>query len=172
MPRDENESPKSSNFKEDDTTLLVCLVCYFMLVCGVLCVSRFSQPPNSLFKKDDVDSVQTLFWQRMEKHVEYATIQYFQVAQNQAKTQNHRQTQNHRRLRNQTLKTRKRKRTPQPQDFRILKKVLCHHPRSRKAQKHHQQENRRSLRAGAAKGKDAISPRKGSVIAETKAVRT
>jgi hypothetical protein len=40
---------------------------------------RFSQPPNSLFKKDDVDSVQTLFWQRMEKHVEYATIQYFQV---------------------------------------------------------------------------------------------
>jgi hypothetical protein len=39
----------------------------------------FSQPPNSLFKKDDVDSVQTLFWQRMEKHVEYATIQYFQV---------------------------------------------------------------------------------------------
>jgi hypothetical protein len=26
-----------------------------------------------------VDSVQTLFWQRMEKHVEYATIQYFQV---------------------------------------------------------------------------------------------
>jgi hypothetical protein len=41
--------------------------------------SRFSQPPNSLFKKDDVDSVQTLFWQRMEKHTEYATIQYFQV---------------------------------------------------------------------------------------------
>ncbi len=26
-----------------------------------------------------MDSVQTLFWQRMEKHVEYATIQYFQV---------------------------------------------------------------------------------------------
>ena len=40
---------------------------------------RFSQPPNSLFKKDEVDSVQTIFWQRMDLHAEFATIQYIQV---------------------------------------------------------------------------------------------
>ncbi|XP_023321340.1 uncharacterized protein LOC111696049 [Eurytemora carolleeae] len=45
---------------------------------GGLSIIRFSQPPNSLFKKDEVDSVQTLFWQRMEKHTEYATIHYTQ----------------------------------------------------------------------------------------------
>ena len=40
---------------------------------------RFSQPPNSLFKKDEVDSVQTLFWSNMDKHAEYAEVQYNQV---------------------------------------------------------------------------------------------
>ena len=46
---------------------------------GGLTVIRFSQPPNSLFKKDEVDSVQTLFWSNMEKHSEFATVQYNQV---------------------------------------------------------------------------------------------
>ena len=43
---------------------------------GSLTIIRFSQPPNSLFKKDEVDSVQTLFWSSMEKHAEFATVQY------------------------------------------------------------------------------------------------
>ena len=43
---------------------------------GSLTIIRFSQPPNSLFKKDEVDSVQTLFWSSMEKHSEFATVQY------------------------------------------------------------------------------------------------
>ena len=46
---------------------------------GSLTIIRFSQPPNSLFKKDEVDSVQTLFWSNMEKHAEFATVQYNQV---------------------------------------------------------------------------------------------
>ena len=45
---------------------------------GSLTIIRFSQPPNSLFKKDEVDSVQTLFWSNMEKHAEFATVQYNQ----------------------------------------------------------------------------------------------
>lgn len=46
---------------------------------GSLTIIRFSQPPNSLFKKDEVDSVQTLFWSNMDKHSEFATVQYNQV---------------------------------------------------------------------------------------------
>ena len=46
---------------------------------GSLTIIRFSQPPNSLFKKDEVDSVQTLFWSNMDKHAEYAEVQYNQV---------------------------------------------------------------------------------------------
>lgn len=48
---------------------------------GSLTIIRFSQPPNSLFKKDEVDNVQTLFWSNMEKHVEFAQVQYSQVNQ-------------------------------------------------------------------------------------------
>ena len=47
---------------------------------GSLTIIRFSQPPNSLFKKDEVDNVQTLFWSNMEKHSEFATVQYNQVS--------------------------------------------------------------------------------------------
>ena len=43
---------------------------------GSLTIIRFSQPPNSLFKKDEVDSVQTLFWSNMDKHSEFAQVQY------------------------------------------------------------------------------------------------
>ena len=43
---------------------------------GSLTIIRFSQPPNSLFKKDEVDSVQCLFWPDMDKHREYAKIDY------------------------------------------------------------------------------------------------
>ena len=46
---------------------------------GSLTIIRFSQPPNSLFKKDEVDSVQTLFWSNMDKHADFATVQYNQV---------------------------------------------------------------------------------------------
>ena len=46
---------------------------------GSLTIIRFSQPPNSLFKKDEVDSVQTLFWSNMDKHSEFALVQYNQV---------------------------------------------------------------------------------------------
>ena len=49
---------------------------------GSLTIIRFSQPPNSLFKKDEVDSVQTLFWSNMDKHSEFALVQYNQVCQN------------------------------------------------------------------------------------------
>ena len=49
--------------------------------CLHVCI-RFSQPPNSLFKKDEVDSVQTLFWSNMDKHAEYAEVQYNQVDNN------------------------------------------------------------------------------------------
>lgn len=48
---------------------------------GSLTIIRFSQPPNSLFKKDEVDSVQTLFWSNMDKHSEFALVQYNQVCQ-------------------------------------------------------------------------------------------
>ena len=46
---------------------------------GSLTIIRFSQPPNSLFKKDEVDNVQTLFWSNMEKHAEFATVHYKQA---------------------------------------------------------------------------------------------
>ena len=44
---------------------------------GGLTIVRFSQPLNSLFNKDEVDSVQCLFWPDMEKHAEFARIQYY-----------------------------------------------------------------------------------------------
>ena len=46
---------------------------------GVTCVT-FHQPLNSLFSKDEVDSVQCLFWPDMAKHAEYATISYSPAA--------------------------------------------------------------------------------------------
>ena len=46
---------------------------------GVTCVT-FHQPLNSLFNKDEVDSVQCLFWPDMAKHAEYATIDYSPAA--------------------------------------------------------------------------------------------
>ena len=46
---------------------------------GVTCVT-FHQPLNSLFNKDEVDSVQCLFWPDMAKHAEYATIAYSPAA--------------------------------------------------------------------------------------------
>ena len=37
---------------------------------------NFNQPLNSLFEKDEVDSVQCLFWPDMQKHEEFAKIHY------------------------------------------------------------------------------------------------
>lgn len=44
---------------------------------GGLSIVHFSQPLNSLFDKDEVDNVQCLFWPDMEKHAEFARIDYF-----------------------------------------------------------------------------------------------
>ena len=44
---------------------------------GGLTVVHFLQPLNSLFEKDEVDSVQCLFWPDMKKHEEYARIDYY-----------------------------------------------------------------------------------------------
>ena len=41
-----------------------------------LTIVNFLQPLNSLFEKDEVDSVQCLFWPDMDKHREYAKIDY------------------------------------------------------------------------------------------------
>ena len=43
---------------------------------GGLTIVNFLQPLNSLFEKDEVDSVQCLFWPDMDKHREYAKIDY------------------------------------------------------------------------------------------------
>ena len=43
---------------------------------GGLTIVHFLQPLNSLFEKDEVDSVQCLFWPDMMKHEEYAKISY------------------------------------------------------------------------------------------------
>ena len=50
-----------------------------MIIMIIIIIIRFSQPPNSLFKKDEVDNVQTLFWSNMEKHAEFATVHYKQA---------------------------------------------------------------------------------------------
>ena len=44
---------------------------------GGLTVVHFLQPLNSLFEKDEVDSVQCLFWPDMQKHEEYARFGRF-----------------------------------------------------------------------------------------------
>ena len=43
---------------------------------GGLTIVNFLQPLNSLFEKDEVDSVQCLFWPDMDKHRDYAKIDY------------------------------------------------------------------------------------------------
>ena len=43
---------------------------------GGLTIVNFLQPLNSLFEKDEVESVQCLFWPDMDKHREYAKIDY------------------------------------------------------------------------------------------------
>ena len=44
---------------------------------GGMTIVHFLQPLNSLFEKDEVDSVQCLFWPDMVKHEEFARIDYF-----------------------------------------------------------------------------------------------
>jgi len=43
---------------------------------GGVSVILFRQPVNSLFAKDEVDSVQTVFWADMAKHAEFAVVRY------------------------------------------------------------------------------------------------